>query len=82
MQELHIQPGDVFHIIEDAPVRYRRSFWVSRLNEDGTDAGVGAIPNTSRAHEWLNEQGNRKTIEREKERGKFKCEKRKKSFYN
>lgn len=48
----------MFHIIEDAPVRYRRSFWVSRLNEDGTDAGVGAIPNTARAQEWLNEQGN------------------------
>uniref|UniRef100_A0A1X7SGD2 Uncharacterized protein n=1 Tax=Amphimedon queenslandica TaxID=400682 RepID=A0A1X7SGD2_AMPQE len=56
--ELSIQPGNVFHIIEDAPVRYRRSFWVSRLNEDGTDAGVGAIPNTERAQEWLNEQGN------------------------
>lgn len=58
LQELHVKPGDVFHIIEDAPIRHRRSFWVSRLNEDGTDAGVGAIPNTARAQEWLNEQGN------------------------
>lgn len=62
MQELTIKPGDVFHIIEDAPIRHGRSFWVSRLNEDGTDAGVGAIPNTARAQEWLNAQGNSKTI--------------------
>ena len=53
----------MFHIIEDAPVRYRRSFWVSRLNEDGTDAGVGAIPNTERAQEWLNEQGNSECLQ-------------------
>lgn len=53
-----MKPGDVFHIIDEAPsARHRRSFWVSRLNEDGTDAGVGAIPNTSRAQEWVDQQG-------------------------
>ena len=57
-QELSIKCGDVFHIIDEAPsARHRRSFWVSRLNDDGTDSGVGAIPNTSRAQQWLDEQG-------------------------
>lgn len=58
LQELSIKCGDVFHIIDEAPsARHRRSFWVSRLNDDGTDSGVGAIPNTSRAQQWLDEQG-------------------------
>ena len=48
VQELYIQQGDVFHIIEASPQRYRHSFWVSRLNKDGSDAAVGAIPNTAR----------------------------------
>ena len=57
-QEISIKYGDVFHIIEEAPsARHRRSFWVSRLNEDGTDSDIGAIPNSSRAHQWLDEQG-------------------------
>ena len=48
----------MFHIIDEAPsARHRRSFWVSRLNEDGTDSDIGAIPNSSRAQEWLDEQG-------------------------
>ena len=49
-KELSIEPGNVFHIFEDGPPeRHRRSFWVSRLNTDGSDAGVGAIPNTARS---------------------------------
>lgn len=48
-KELAVEPGYVFHIFEDGPPeRHRRSFWVSRLNKDGSDAGVGAIPNTAR----------------------------------
>ena len=48
-KELAVEPGYVFHIFEDGPPeRHRRSFWVSRLNKDGSDAGVGAIPNTVR----------------------------------
>ena len=48
-KELSIEPGNVFHIFDDVPPeRHRRSFWVSQLNADGSDARIGSIPNTTR----------------------------------
>jgi len=57
-KELSIKTEDVFHIHDEAPPeRFRSSFWVSRLNADGTDEQIGAIPNSMRAQEYLEAQG-------------------------
>ena len=57
-KELSIKSGDVFHIHDEAPPgRFRSSFWVSRLSADGTDEQVGAIPNSMKAQEYLEAQG-------------------------
>ena len=39
------------------PERFRASFWVSRLNSDGTDEQIGAIPNSMKAQQYLEAQG-------------------------
>ena len=57
-RELSIKSGDVFHIHDEAPSeRFRSSFWVSRLSADGTDEQIGAIPNSMKAQEYLEAQG-------------------------
>ena len=62
-KELSIKSGDVFHIHDEAPPgRFRSSFWVSRLNADGTDEQVGAIPNSMKAQEYLEAQGECKKL--------------------
>ncbi|XP_064405216.1 disks large homolog 5-like isoform X2 [Halichondria panicea] len=58
VKELSIKASDIFHIHDEAPPeRFRASFWVSRLNADGTDEQIGAIPNSMRAQEYLEAQG-------------------------
>ena len=68
-----MKAGDVFHIHDEVcmplvshdchmtlqapPMRFRAAFWVSRLSADGTDEQVGAIPNSTRAQEYLAAQG-------------------------
>jgi len=47
----------VFHIHDESPEHHKASFWVSRLNSDGTDADIGAIPNSPRAKYYIEEQG-------------------------
>ena len=37
--------------------RFRSCFWVSRLNSDGTDEQIGPIPNSIKAQEYLEAQG-------------------------
>lgn len=37
--------------------RFRSCFWVSRLNSDGTDEQIGPIPNSMKAQEYLEAQG-------------------------
>ena len=62
-KELSIKSGDVFHIHDEAPPgRFRSSFWVSRLSADGTDEQVGAIPNSMKAQEYLEAQGECKDV--------------------
>jgi hypothetical protein len=57
-KELQIKAGDVFHIHDEAPSeRFRSCFWVSRLNSDGTDERMGPIPNSTKAQEYLEAQG-------------------------
>jgi hypothetical protein len=57
-KELQIKAGDVFHIHDEAPSeRFRSCFWVSRLNSDGTDERMGPIPNSIKAQEYLEAQG-------------------------
>ena len=47
----------MFHIHDESPERHKASFWVSRLNDKGTDAGIGAIPNSPRAKYYIEQQG-------------------------
>ena len=62
-RELSIKSGDVFHIHDEAPSeRFRSSFWVSRLSADGTDEQIGAIPNSMKAQEYLEAQGECKLL--------------------
>ena len=56
-KELHVSIGDVFHIHDESPEHHKASFWVSRLNENGTDADIGVIPNSPRAKYYIAEQG-------------------------
>ena len=48
--------------LQAPPERFRSSFWVSRLNADGTDEQVGAIPNSMKAQDYLDTQGECKYI--------------------
>ena len=56
-KELHVSIGNIFHIHDESPERHKASFWVSRLNDKGTDADIGAIPNSPRAKYYIEEQG-------------------------
>ena len=42
--------------------RFRSCFWVSRLNSDGTDERMGPIPNSIKAQEYLEAQGESKKL--------------------
>jgi len=47
----------VFHIHDESPEHHKASFWVGRINSDGTDSAIGAIPNSPRAKYYIEDQG-------------------------
>jgi len=47
----------VFHIHDESPEHHKASFWVGRINSDGTDSAIGAIPNSPRAQYYIEDQG-------------------------
>jgi hypothetical protein len=55
-KELRVDYGNVFHILDDSPM-VKGDFRVSRLNDDGTDAEQGTIPNSFRAFHYVQNQG-------------------------